>query len=81
MRSSSKPATRERVGDRHFQRRRGTQARADRHVGRDRQVGALELPPARREFDRDADDIIAPLAPPLRRLAVEIELDALVESE
>ena len=67
----------ERVGDRDLERGRGAQARADRDVAPDDEIGAGKGPSAHLQHDRHAKDIVGPVA---ARGAgrVEIELARLV---
>ena len=68
----------ERMRDAHFERGRGAQARAERHVGEDDEIGAAEAPPALLQHHGDAEHIVRPLVPAARRRGVEVERARLV---
>ena len=47
-----------------LERGRRTQARAERHVAEDREIGAAEHASAALEHQRDAEDVVRPVVPP-----------------
>ena len=60
-------AARSAWADADFERRRGAEARAERHVARDDEVGAGEPPAALFEHRRDAEHIVRPVVAAARR--------------
>ena len=68
----------QRMRDAHFERGRGTQARAERHVGEDDEIGAGEAPTALFQHHGDAEHIVRPFVPAAGRRRVEVELARLV---
>src|ERR1700722_13565185 len=66
------------VRDRDLDRRRGTQARPDRDIAPDDEVGAGKVAPAPLEYQRDAENVVRPVAARALSRSVEIELACLV---
>ncbi len=71
----------ERMGDADFERRRGAQARSERHVAPDDQVGAAEPPAALFDHGRDAEHVVRPVVPAARRGSIEVELARFVHEQ
>ena len=71
----------ERMGDADFERRRGAQARSERHVAPDDEVRAGEPPAALFDHRRDAEHVVRPVVAAARRGPVEVELARFVHEQ
>ncbi len=68
----------ERMRARDFERGRGAQAGSDRDVGPNDEIGAAQSPSALLQHERDAEDIVGPVASRDRGRGIKIELARLV---
>ena len=69
------------VAGRDFQRRRGAEAGADRHLAVDQQVRPDQPMARSAQHHRDAADVVAPVAPRAGGGIVEIELDGRADAQ